>query len=144
MFQSALWITGILGGVLFLPIFLFSFFVFCLISFLKIKAITHLFHRCVLLLLSIVLCSCFYLFIKHGFYIYLYNDFTAYTRLGYLVFLFMLLSDIALKKDPGKQRHIKYVFLNYLRNSCPVKKLKFRVSSVEKVFHRDDRWQVYH
>lgn len=74
------------------------FIIFLLVSFLKPRAIKHLFLPGVLLLLSTVVCSYFYLFEQNWFYTILYNDYTGFVYLSYLGLVFMVLSDIVFNK----------------------------------------------
>lgn len=75
-------------------IFVFLF----VVSFLKPQAIQHLFLPGVLMLISTVICSYFYLFEQNWFYTVIYNEYTGYGFLGYLLFVFGILSDIAFNK----------------------------------------------
>ncbi len=67
-------------------------------SFLQPKATVPLFLPGLLLLLSTLLCSCFYLFEQNWFYTILYNDYTGFGYLAYLLAVFALLYDIAFNK----------------------------------------------
>lgn len=71
-------------------IFIFLF----LISFLKPQAINHLFLPNALMLLSTIICSYFYLFEQNWFYTIIYNDYTGYSYIGYLIIVFAFLCDI--------------------------------------------------
>jgi len=74
-------------------------FIFLLLaSFLKPKATEHLFLPGALLLLSTAICSYFYLFEQNWFYTILYNDYTGFGYLAYLVVVFAVLCDIVFNK----------------------------------------------
>lgn len=67
-------------------------------SFLKPVAIRHLLLPGGLMLVSTVICSYFYLFEQNWLYTIIYNDYTGYSYIGYLFFVFILLCDIAFNK----------------------------------------------
>jgi len=69
-----------------------------LASFLKPAAIKHLFLPSVLMLVSTVLCSYFYIFEQNWFYTIIYNNYTGLTYIGYLTFVFAVLCDIVFNK----------------------------------------------
>jgi hypothetical protein len=69
-----------------------------LASFLKPSAIKHLFLPSVLMLVSTVLCSYFYMFEQNWFYTIIYNNYTGFTYIGYLTFVFSVLCDIVFNK----------------------------------------------
>ncbi len=69
-----------------------------LASFLKPTAIKHLFLPSVLMLVSTVLCSYFYIFEQNWFYTIIYNNYTGFTYIGYLTFVFAVLCDIVFNK----------------------------------------------
>jgi len=69
-----------------------------LASFLKPAAVKHLFLPGVLMLVSTVLCSYFYIFEQNWFYTIIYNNYTGFTYIGYLTFVFAVLCDIAFNK----------------------------------------------
>ncbi|MCJ8348607.1 hypothetical protein [Moritella sp.] len=69
-----------------------------LASFLKPAAIKHLFLPSVLMLVSTVLCSYFYIFEQNWFYTIIYNNYTGFTYVGYLTFVFAVLCDIVFNK----------------------------------------------
>ena len=75
-------------------IFIFLFAV----SFFRPRAIRHLFLPGVLMLISTVICSYFYIFEQNWFYTIIYNEYTGLGFLGYLAFVFAILSDIAFNK----------------------------------------------
>ncbi len=76
-----------------------KFFIFLfLVSFLKPQAINHLFLPGALMLLSTILCSYFYLFEQNWFYTIIYNNYTGFTYIGYLTFVFAVLCDIVFNK----------------------------------------------
>jgi hypothetical protein len=75
-------------------VFIFLF----MASFLKPKATEHLFLPGTLLLLSTAICSYFYLFEQNWFYTILYNDYTGFGYLAYLLIVFGILCDIVFNK----------------------------------------------
>ena len=75
-------------------VFIFLF----LVSFLKPQAVNHLFFPGALMLVSTVICSYFYIFQQNWLYTIIYNDYTGYSYIGYLVFVFSILCDIAFNK----------------------------------------------
>ena len=68
------------------------------VSFFKPAAVSHLFLPGVLLLLSTALCSYFYLFQQNWFYTIIYNDYTGFGYVFYLLLVFAILCDIAFNK----------------------------------------------
>ena len=68
------------------------------VSFMKPMAIKHLFLPGGLMLISTVVCSYFYLFEQNWFYTIIYNDYTGYSYMGYLTFVFVILCDIIFNK----------------------------------------------
>lgn len=78
-----------------------NFFMFCVlivVSFVKPKAIKHLFLPGLLLLVATVLSSGIYVFGQDWFYTILYNDYMGAGYLAYVAAIFGLLMDIALNK----------------------------------------------
>lgn len=75
-------------------IFIFLF----LVSFLKPQAINHLFLPGTLMVLSTIICSYFYLFEQDWLYTIIYNDYTGYSYIGYLLFVFAILCDIVFNR----------------------------------------------
>lgn len=74
-------------------------FLFLLLaSFLKPQAVKHLFLPSVLLFFSTVISSYFYLFEQNWFFTIIYNSYTGWAYLGYLTFVFSILSDIIFNK----------------------------------------------
>ena len=74
-------------------------FIFLLIaSFLKPSATEHLFLPGALLLLSTIICSYFYLLEQNWFYTILFNDYTGFGYLVYLLVVFAILCDIVFNK----------------------------------------------
>jgi hypothetical protein len=69
-----------------------------LISLLKPKAIQHLFFPASLLFLSTIVCSYFYLFEQNWFFTIIYNDYTGYGFVAYLVVVFLFLCDISFNR----------------------------------------------
>lgn len=74
-------------------------FLFLLLaSFLKPKATEHLFLPSILMLISTVVCSYFYLFEQNWFYTIVYNTYTGFGYLAYLTIVFAILWDIVFNK----------------------------------------------
>jgi hypothetical protein len=69
-----------------------------LLSFLKPRAVKHLFLPGGLLLVSTAICSYFYIFNQNWFYTIIYNDYTGFAYIGYLAFVFAILCDIVFNK----------------------------------------------
>ena len=70
-------------------------FLFLLLaSFLKPKATEHLFFPSILMLISTVICSYFYLFEQNWFYTIIYNSYTGFGYVTYLTIVFAILCDI--------------------------------------------------
>ncbi len=69
-----------------------------LVSFLKPRAVKHLFLPGGLMLGSTVICSYFYIFNQNWFYTIIYNDYTGFAYIGYLAFVFAVLCDIVFNK----------------------------------------------
>ncbi|MBK8816312.1 MAG: hypothetical protein IPN42_12810 [Methylococcaceae bacterium] len=65
-----------------------------IVSFFKPRAKTHLFLPGVLLVISTVICSYFYLFEQNWFFTIIYNDYMGFGFLGYVVVLFVIFCDI--------------------------------------------------
>jgi len=73
----------------------FLIFVFLLlISFLKPKAIAHLFLPGILLVISTLVCSYFYIFEQNWLFTLIYNDFVGFGYAVYIGVLFLFLCDI--------------------------------------------------
>jgi len=74
-------------------------FLFLLLaSFLKPKATEHLFLPSILMLISTVICSYFYLFEQNWFYTIVYNSYTGFGYVAYLTIVFTILCDIVFNK----------------------------------------------
>lgn len=73
---------------------LFVFLILSVLVFSKPRAMAHLYLPGMLLVISTVICSYFYLFEQNWFYTILYNDYVGFGYLGYVGFLFFLFSDI--------------------------------------------------
>ena len=69
-----------------------------LASFLKPSAVRHLFLPSVLMFISTVVCSYFYVFEQNWFYTIIYNNYTGFSYIGYLSFVFAVLCDIVFNK----------------------------------------------
>jgi hypothetical protein len=74
------------------------FVLLLLSSSFKPQAVKHLFLPGGLLLLSTLICSYFYLFEQNWFYTIIYNDYTGFAYIGYLLLVFAVLCDIAFNK----------------------------------------------
>jgi len=70
------------------------FLVLLLVSFLKPRAINHLFLPGVVLLISTIICSYFYIFEQNWFFTIIYNDYMGYGYLVYMAIIFTFLCDI--------------------------------------------------
>jgi len=74
-------------------------FLFLLIaSFVKPKATEHLFLPGLLMLISTIICSYFYLFEQNWFYTIVYSSYTGYGYVAYLTIVFSILCDIVFNK----------------------------------------------
>lgn len=69
-----------------------------LISFLKPNAIGHLFLPGILMIISTLICSYFYLFEQNWFFTIIYDDYTGLGFLAYLMVVFAFLCDITFNK----------------------------------------------
>ncbi len=74
------------------------FAVLLTVSFLKPQAVTLLFYPGLLLIVSTVVCSYFYLFEQNSFFTLLYNNFVGMSYLAYVGGVFLVLCDIALNR----------------------------------------------
>lgn len=74
------------------------FFIILLLSFIKTKEINHLILPSTLMMLSMVICSYFYLFEQNWFYTIIYDSYTGFAFLSYLFIVFLILSDIAINQ----------------------------------------------
>jgi lipid-A-disaccharide synthase-like uncharacterized protein len=74
------------------------FFILLLISFLKSKAISHLFLPSAFLLVSTIAASAIYVFGQDWFYTILYNDYMGFGYLAYIGVIFGFLMDVAFNK----------------------------------------------
>ena len=69
-----------------------------LVSFLKPKAISHLFVPGALLTGSTLVCSYFYIFRQNWLLTIIYNDYLGFTYLGYVFVVFLFLCDIVFNR----------------------------------------------
>jgi len=69
-----------------------------LISFLKPKAVTHLFLPGVLLLTATLVCSFFYIFEQNWLFTIIYNNYLGFAYLGYVGVVFLFLCDIVFNR----------------------------------------------
>lgn len=83
---------------IFLGINSLVFILLFIVSFLKPQATEHLFLPGILLLVSTAISSYFYLFEQNWFYTILYNDYTGFGYLIYLLVIFAILCDIVFNK----------------------------------------------
>lgn len=74
------------------------FFILLLISFLKPRAIQHLFLPGLLLFVATIASTSIYLFGQDWFYTILYNDYMGYGYIGYLALILGFLIDIAFNR----------------------------------------------
>jgi len=74
------------------------FLLLLLVSFLKPKAITHLFLPAILLVTSTIICSYFYIFEQNWFFTIIYNSYLGWGYLAYLGIIFAFLCDITFNK----------------------------------------------
>jgi hypothetical protein len=74
------------------------FVLLLLISFMKPAAISHLFLQGGLLLISTLISSYCYLFEQNWFYTILYNDYTGFSFILYLLLVFAVLCNIVFNK----------------------------------------------
>jgi hypothetical protein len=70
------------------------FLLLLLVSFLKPGAVAHLFLPAILLVISTLTCSYFYVFEQNWLFTIIYNDYLGYGYLGYVGVLFLFLCDI--------------------------------------------------
>lgn len=89
---------------------LLVFLVLLIASFLKPRAAKQLFLPGALLLLSTIICSYFYLFEQNWFYTILYNDYTGFAYIGYLVFVFAFLCDVVFNRARVTTEIINSIF----------------------------------
>lgn len=74
-------------------------FIFLFIaSYMQPRAIKQLFLPGGLMLVSTGICSYFYIFEQNWLYTIIYNDYTGFAYIGYLVFVFAILCDIVFNK----------------------------------------------
>ena len=88
------------------------FFVLLFVSFMKPKAITHLFWPSLLLVISTLICSYFYLFEQDWFFTIISNSYLGWGYLIYLGMVFAFLSDIAFN-----QAQITTTVINFILNA---------------------------
>ncbi|MES9852460.1 MAG: hypothetical protein ABW170_11575 [Candidatus Thiodiazotropha sp. L084R] len=74
------------------------FLILLFLSFLKPKAISHLFLPGVFLLISTIAASAIYLFGQDWFYTILYNDYMGYGYMAYIGVIFGFLMDVTFNK----------------------------------------------
>lgn len=82
----------------FLGVNLFIFLILLAVSFMKPQAGKHLLLPSGLMVISMAFCSYFYLFEQNWFYTIIYNDYTGFSYLGYLIVVFGFLCDIAFNR----------------------------------------------
>lgn len=88
-----------------------AIFIFLLIvSFLKPQAIRHLFLPGILMMVSTIICSYFYIFEQNWFYTIIYNEYTGIGFLVYLMLVFAILSDIAFNKARVTSEILNFIF----------------------------------
>lgn len=74
------------------------FLLLLLVSFTKPVAMRHLFLPGTLLFISSLVCSFFYIFEQNWFYTIIYNDYTGFAYIGYLLVVFSFLCDIVMNR----------------------------------------------
>jgi hypothetical protein len=74
------------------------FFILLLVSFVKPKAMVHLFVPGILLAVAAVISSSIYIYGQDWFYTILYNDYMGFGYLAYMTLIFSLLVDIILNQ----------------------------------------------
>ncbi|AFU99912.1 hypothetical protein [Simiduia agarivorans] len=74
------------------------FLILVAISFLKPRAVQHLFLPGLLLVVATIVASCIYIFGQDWFYTILYNDYMGFGYLLYIVIIFGFLLDITFNK----------------------------------------------
>jgi hypothetical protein len=74
------------------------FIMFLLVSMQKPAAFQHLFLPASLMLLSTSICSYFYIFEQNWFYTIIYNDYTGFGFVAYLLIVFAFLCDIVFNR----------------------------------------------
>ena len=74
------------------------FILLLMVSLVRPQTVNHLFLPGGLLAISTAVCSFFYVFEQNWVYTIIYNDYTGFAYLGYLTFVFALLSDIVLNR----------------------------------------------
>jgi DNA-binding CsgD family transcriptional regulator len=74
------------------------FFVLLLVSFMKPKAVTHLFLPSILLVVSTLICSYFYIFEQNWFFTIIYNTYFGWGYLTCLGVVFAFLCDIVFNR----------------------------------------------
>ena len=74
------------------------FIILLSVSFLKPRAIAHLFLPSALLLASTLICSFFYVFEQNWLLTIIYDDYLGFAYLGYLGVVFLFLCDIVLNR----------------------------------------------
>ncbi|MFT7561382.1 MAG: hypothetical protein ACI93R_003308 [Flavobacteriales bacterium] len=74
------------------------FILLLLASFIQPRAVKQLFVPGVLMLVSTIICSYFYLFEQNWFYTIIYDSYTGFTYIGYLALVFAILCDIIFNK----------------------------------------------
>lgn len=87
------------------------------VSFLKPRALSHLFLPGILMLISTVICSYFYIFEQNWFFTIIYNDYTGYGYIGYLFVVFTFLCDITFNKARVTTKIIN-VFFNVIGSAA--------------------------
>ena len=74
------------------------FLLLLLISFLKPKATIHLFLPAMLMFISTIVCSYFYIFEQNWFYTIIYNNYTGFGYFVYLTVVFAFMCDTVINK----------------------------------------------
>lgn len=77
---------------------MFVFLLLLFVSFLKPKSISHLFVPGALLTGATIVCSYLYIFQQNWLFTIIYNDYLGFAYLGYVVVVFLFLSDIVFNR----------------------------------------------
>lgn len=89
------------------------------LSVLKEKAIFHLFLPSMLMLLSTIICSYFYIFEQNWFFTIIYDSYVGWAYLGYFSIVFLLLCDITFNQARVTTEIIN-AFLNAIGSALSV------------------------
>jgi len=88
----------------------FAFVLVLIVVLLKPRALIQLFVPAILLMISTVICSYFYLFEQNWFFTIIYDDFLGWTYLAYLMVVFGFFLDIVLNKAKVTTEIVNAIF----------------------------------